>query len=59
MLNSGAPLVRFAEDNDLEMVELLIKSGADVDDKDDDGCTALIVAAYNDNYEIVEFLVSK
>lgn len=34
MLNSGAHLVRFAEDNDLEMVELLIKSGADVNAKD-------------------------
>lgn len=42
----------------LEMVELLLESGADVNMKDDDGSTALMCATEHGHVDIVKTLLS-
>lgn len=44
--------------NNLEIMELLIKSGANVDEKDDAGWTVLCNACVDGNYECVELLIN-
>ena len=43
----------------LEIVEFLIEKGADLNARDSDGDTALILAANQENNEIVKILVEK
>ena len=42
---------------DLEIVKLLVESGADIDAKDNDGWTALMRASWRGYSEIVQYLV--
>ena len=42
---------------DLEIVKLLVESGADIDAKDNDGWTALMRASWRGYLEIVQYLV--
>ena len=42
-----------------DIVELLLKNGADVNARDDDGCTALIKASFRGHKEIVELLLKR
>lgn len=53
--NADVPALIYARN--LNMAELLVKLGADVNAKCDDGWTALHTAAYNNNLEIATFLV--
>ncbi|WP_353277048.1 ankyrin repeat domain-containing protein [Wolbachia endosymbiont (group B) of Villa cingulata] len=59
--NSGhAPLHWAVASNNLELIGLLIKNGANVDVQDErHGRTALHWAAYHDKFEIVKLLVNK
>lgn len=43
----------------LDMVKLLIKHGADVNIKAQDGATALMLAAMNEKQDVVEYLLAK
>lgn len=52
-------LMEAANKGDLEIVKLLVESGADVNAKDRDGKTALINAAYWQRTEIIKYLVYK
>ncbi len=49
-------LIRASQNGDLNEVMELLKSGIDVNDKDDDGVTALMYATDNGYTEIVELL---
>jgi serine/threonine protein kinase len=42
-----------------DLVELLIANGADINAKNKNGSTALLLAVKNQNYEIVELLIAK
>lgn len=57
--NSKTPLHFAAENNNLEIVENLIASGANIYAKDKYGCSALHIAVINNAKETVEFLISK
>ena len=46
-----------AKNGDLELVNALILSGANVDERDADGMTALHVAAWNDHLDIINALI--
>ena len=51
-----SPLMHFSEMGNKEIVELLLKAGADVNIKNEDGKTALILAQENNHTAIVELL---
>ena len=54
------PLLFIAiEDDDLDMVELLVDNGADVNAMDEDGNTALMVSLQTHNLKMVSFLLRK
>ena len=46
-----------ALDDNLETVKFLVKKGANVNAKDENGATALMMASSNCHIEIVKFLV--
>ena len=50
-------LMKAAYFNDIEKVKLLLKKGADVNEKDEFAGTALIYAARKGNYEVVDLLL--
>lgn len=52
-------LMLATESSDLEIMEFLIDKGADLNVKDDCGCTALMEAARRGNLEASEFLIRK
>lgn len=43
----------------MDMVELLLDSGADINIQDDDGSTALMCAAEHGHIDIVKFLLAQ
>ena len=47
-----------AQEGHLEIVKLLVKKGAVVDQPDNDGCIALGVASLFGHLEVVDFLLS-
>ena len=53
----GTPLWLAAVSNKLEMVELLIHLGADINAPSDTGCTPVLHACYMNNIEVVKCLV--
>lgn len=46
-----------ARSNDVAAVKRLVEAKTDVNQQDDKGYTPLILATYNDNFEVAEFLV--
>jgi ankyrin repeat protein len=46
-----------AESGNLERMKQLVESGANVDEKDDNGMTALLQASEHDRFEVVVYLV--
>lgn len=58
MVNGRTPLHWASEYGTLEMMEILVQSGASVNAKDNEGCICLHLAAGNGNIEITQFLVS-
>lgn len=53
-------LMDACEKSDIEQIKLLIKSGADVNKKDNDGYNALMYAVrYQNNKEVVELLINQ
>ena len=53
------PLVKAAEGNDVEIALLLLAAGADIENKDGDGDTALHTAANWGNFEVLKALHQK
>jgi len=53
------PLIIAAENNNLRSVRILLRSGVDVNEKADDGMTALTFAAMNGNLDIMEILLEE
>ena len=41
-----------------DVVKLLVEAGADVNAQDNEGCTALMRAAYSGHRELIEYLLS-
>ena len=52
-------LINASKNGDLEKVKLLIENGANIEVKDNNGDTALILASYYRRLEIVKYLVEK
>ncbi len=52
-------LFQSVEDGDIEDVKNLLAAGVEVNAKNEDGATALFLAAQQDNLEIAELLISK
>lgn len=46
------------EDDDIKLAEILINNGANINDKDRNGHTALHYCVYYKNYKLMEFLVN-
>jgi len=51
------PLLLAVEDSDIEIIDELVKLGADVNVKDDNGKTALMDAAHEGEIDVVETLI--
>lgn len=58
-LGGSTPLLFAARSNDLESARLLVAAGADVNDVEADGNTALIVAAHSGNAAVAMFLLDQ
>ena len=56
-LGSWTPLMYAARENALAAAEALIAAGADLDQVDPDGATALVIAIINAHYELAELLL--
>ncbi|MBN1760764.1 MAG: ankyrin repeat domain-containing protein [Chitinispirillaceae bacterium] len=54
---SYSPLMKSARDGDLDGVRTMIAEGRDVDERSDDGVTALMLAAMNGHAKVVSFLL--
>jgi len=50
-------IVKYASQNNLIKIIELVNIGHDINEKDNDGDTALIMASYHRNFEIVKYLV--
>lgn len=53
------PLMTATSENDLEQIELLIEEGADINEQDEEGSTALDWAIFSGHYEAAELLLEK
>lgn len=53
---NGKPITK-SEKNDVELAKVVIDNGADIDDKDRNGNTALHYCVYYKNYELMKYLV--
>ena len=51
------PLIYAILKDNIEIVELLLNAGADIDKQDNNGYTALIYAAYDNNRNVIELLL--
>lgn len=51
------PLMMAARENELESAKLLVKSGANLNDRSGDGKDALSLALFDGSYDVAEFLV--
>ena len=58
-LGGSTPLLFGARSDDLESVKLLVAAGADVNDVEADGNTALIIAAHSGNASVASFLLDQ
>ena len=58
-LGGSTPLLFAARSNDVESAKLLVAAGADVNDVEADGNTALVVAAHSGNASVATFLLDK
>ena len=47
------------EGNNCNLAALLIKNGADVNAKNNDGVTPLMYATFRNNYEVIKLLIKK
>ncbi|OEJ15271.1 hypothetical protein BFL38_13275 [Brachyspira hampsonii] len=52
-------LLEASKNNDLETLKSLIEKGADVNAKDNDNWTALMLASDNGHLEVVKYLLDK
>ena len=57
LLLSATPLIEAVKQGDVQVVRALIKSGADVNQPEGDGATALHWAAHRDSVELVRLLL--
>jgi len=57
--DKNARLFNAAQNGDLVIVQKLISKGADVNAKDEDGFTPLMLAAKNGHKDVCELLISK
>jgi len=53
------PLHFAADNNQLEMVKILLKNGALINAKNENGSTALHHAVYHDNAELAQLLIER
>ena len=53
---NGKPITK-SEKNDVELAKVVIDNGANIDDKDRNGNTALHYCVYYKNYELMKYLV--
>ncbi len=53
----GKPITK-SEKNDIELAKVVIDNGANIDDKDRNGHTALHYCIYYKNYELMVFLIN-
>jgi len=58
-LGGSTPVLFAARSNDVESAKLLVAAGADVNDVEADGNTALVVAAHSGNASVATFLLDK
>lgn len=60
--NVGSPILYVCKHGsspeNIDMVDILIKSGADIEDRDNDGNTPLCLAAINGDLKLVRFLLN-
>src|SRR5262249_13056673 len=56
-LGGSTPRLFAARSNDVEAAKLLVAAGADVNDKEADGNTALIIATHSGNASVATFLL--
>jgi ankyrin repeat protein len=59
ILNQYSEIVAAAENGQLERVKELIDRGADIDDRDQDGCTALQLAFAGGYEDVIEMLIRR
>ena len=59
MFTGESPLIRAIEENKIDVVELLINHGANIESTDSDGYTALMIANLRAQYEILTLLINK
>ncbi|WP_442595574.1 M48 family metallopeptidase [Neobacillus sp. D3-1R] len=55
----ASPLMKAASENDTEQIEILIADGANINEQDDEGSTALDWAIFNGHYEAFALLLEK
>jgi ankyrin repeat protein len=58
-LGGSTPLLFAARSNDVESAKLLVAAGADVNDMEADGNTALVIASHSGNASVAIFLLDK
>jgi len=56
-MNIKNDFINLCKEGKLEEVKELIKEGVDINQQDEDGCTALHMASYNENVETVKLLL--
>ena len=57
MQDNNDNLINYAREGNLKKIEECLINGTDVNAKDSNGYTALMVVSYNGNLEVVKYLV--